>query len=188
MHAVLANFRPRELWLGAIPPNQTLSQLLRQAKEQNITVVQHFQGDTFAFGGATVRVLAPARDWRTAQQPRNNDSLVLHVSYRESSVLMEGDAEKRIEERISALQPHADVLKVAHHGGATSSIPDLLQAVRPRMAVISVGARNSFGHPRLEVLQRFEELGVATYRTDLDGAVTFYLDGRSVNPAMAALR
>src|ERR1700758_4452309 len=101
---------------------------------------------------------------------------------------MEGDAEKIVEKQIARQQPHADLLAVAHHGGMTARIPELLEAVRPRMAVISVGSRNTYGDPRIEVLQRLENLGVPTYRTDLDGATTFYLDGRSVTPQLAGLR
>ena len=92
-----------------------------------------------------------------------------------------------IEQQIVTQQPRADLRKVGHHGGLTSSIPELLLAVQPRVAVLSVGARNTYGHPRIEVLRRLQALGVKTYRTDLDGAVSFYLDGRSVSPELAAL-
>ena len=180
MHAMLRNFRPRELWVGVIPPSAELSGLLQQARDEGITLVQHFQGDSFAFGGTTVRVLSPAHDWKTTSQPRNNDSLVLHFTYGQSAALLEGDAEKKIEESVATQEPRADLLKVAHHGALTSSIPELLRAVSPRMAIISVGSRNTFGHLRIGVLQRLADSHVATYRTDLDGAVTFYLDGRSV--------
>ena len=188
MLAVINNFRPRELWIGAIPPSDSLSKILQLAQERGIRIIQHFQGDDFEFGGTKIRVLAPPRAYITSNQPRNNDSLVLHVTYGGSSILMEGDAEKRVEEEIAAEQPHADLLKIAHHGGMTSSIPELLRAVSPRMAVISVGDRNTFGHPRIEVLRRLEDLGVPTYRTDLNGAISFYLDGHSVTPELAALR
>ena len=134
-----------------------------------------------------MRVLAPARDWQPAPKPRNNDSLVMHAIYGDSSVLLEGDAEKKVEREIAALHPRADLLKVAHHGGMTSSLPELLAAVGPRMAVISVGAHNSFGDPRLEVLQRLEDVGARTYRTDVNGLVTFYLDGHSATAESAAL-
>ena len=187
MRAIVKNFRPRELWIGVIPPSEALSRLLQAAKEEGVAIVPHFRGDNFVFGGAMVRVLAPARGWQPAPRPGNNDSLVMHVIYGESSVLMEGDAERKVEQDIAAQQPRADLLKVAHHGGMTSSIPELLAAVRPRMAVISVGARNTFGHPRLEVLQRLEDLRAATYRTDVNGLVTFYLDGHSASAELAAL-
>ena len=105
----------------------------------------------------------------------------MKVSFGETSALLEGDAERREEQQIVAEEPQADLLKIAHHGSATSTIPELLTAVRPHFAVISSGVRNVYGHPRKEVLERLEQSKVATYRTDLDGAVTFYLDGKGVS-------
>ena len=80
------------------------------------------------------------------------------------------------------------MLKVGHHGSVTSSSWEFIHAVRPRWAIISVGKGNTFGHPRRETLQRLEEAGAATYRADLHGAVSFYLDGRTVTPQLACLR
>jgi len=98
--------------------------------------------------------------------------------------LLEGDAENRSEGQIADEPPEADLLKVAHHGSATSTVPLLLDRVHPRFAVISVGARNTYGHPREAVLARREEAHGLTYRTDLEGAVTFYLDGKTVTPGL----
>jgi competence protein ComEC len=82
----------------------------------------------------------------------------------------------------------ADLMKIAHNGSTTSTIPDLLAAVHPRFAFISVGPRNPFHHPRPEVLDRLQAAGVITYRTDLDGAVSFYLDGNSLTVKTRAPR
>jgi competence protein ComEC len=84
--------------------------------------------------------------------------------------------------------PEAMLLKVAHHGSASGTSADLLATVRPRYAVISVGARNVYGHPRLEVLERLQQAGVKTFRTDEQGAVSFYLDGKSVSPEVAMIQ
>jgi competence protein ComEC len=108
----------------------------------------------------------------------------MKVTYKATSALLEGDAERKEENLISQEQPHADLLKVAHHGSATSTAADFLAAVQPRFAVISVGARNSYGHPRREVLERLADAKVGTYRTDTNGAVAFYLDGKNVIPEM----
>jgi competence protein ComEC len=78
-------------------------------------------------------------------------------------------------------------LKVAHHGSAGSTSSELLETVRPRFAVISDGVRNVYGHPRREVLQRLQENGVQTYRTDMTGVVSFYLDGKTVTPDVAII-
>ena len=82
----------------------------------------------------------------------------------------------------------SDLLKVGHHGSATSSSPEFIHAVKPRWAIISVGATNTFGHPRRETLEHLQQEGVFTYRTDRNGAMMFYLDGKSVSPQSACLR
>src|SRR5262249_33549697 len=88
--------------------------------------------------------------------------------------------EKREERYLAAQDIRADLLKVAHHGSASSTTPEFLEKVHPRYGVISVGRYNPFGHPRNEVLQRLGDAHVATYRTDFSGATTFLLDGKEV--------
>ena len=141
------------------------------------------------FGGTTVSVLFPPRDSEAGSKPQNKDSMVLRVSYGESSVLLEGDAEKQQERRIAALHhPTASLLKVGHHGSANATTAELVASAKPEFAIISVGSGNSFGLPRTEVLGRLADAGARVYRTDIDGAVTFYLDGHSVTPSVAALQ
>jgi competence protein ComEC len=187
--AILKDFRPKELWIGLLPPSRALDNLIAEAHQLGVNVVRHWEGDEFELGGAKVNVLFPPENWPTALEPKNNDSLVLQVSYGETSVLLEGDAEKAVERRIASLHhPKADLLKVGHHGSATSTTPELLQSVKPSLAVISVGFRNSFGLPKPDVLQRLQDSAVHVYRTDLNGAVTFYLDGHTVTPWLPTLQ
>jgi competence protein ComEC len=184
--AVLKNFRPRELWVGLLPPSVALQSLITEAQALNIKVVRHWEGDEFDLGGAAVSVLFPPRDWPLGSKPQNNDSMVLHLSYGATSVLLEGDAQTQVERRVAALHhPHADLLRVGHHGSANATTPELLLAAQPAFAVISVGSQNTFGLPRPQVLQRLANAGARVYRTDLFGAVTFYLDGHSVTPKLA---
>ncbi len=188
MTAILKDFRPRELWIGLLPPSRALDALLAEAQALGINVLRHWEGDEVNLGGAQVDVLFPPRDWPVGLEPKNNDSMVLHVRYGQTSVLLEEDAEKAVERRIASLQqPKADLLKVGHHGSATSTTPEILASVKPSFAVISVGYRTSFGLPKPEVLRRLQDFGVHVYRTDLNGAVTFYLDGQSVMPRLATL-
>jgi competence protein ComEC len=186
MAAVLANFHPRELWLGVNSPSPELQTLLREAKALKIPIILHKAGDHLEMGGTNVTVLAPPRDAESHPSRPNDESLVIKISYGATSALLEGDAEKKTEQQVARESPQADLLKVAHHGSATSTIPELLAAVHPRFAVISVGVRNVYGHPRREVLERLAEAHVVTYRTDMDGAVTFYLDGKTVTSQLAA--
>ncbi len=186
MHAVMQNFRPREVWVSAVPAGSELSKLLSDAKAMGIAIIPRFAGDTFPFGASTVRVLSPPRDYQIGATAENNDSMVLHIALGSSAALLEADAERAVERDLARAAPRADLLRLAHNGSMTSSAPELLQAVQPGWGVISVGGRNTFGHPRIEVLQRLEQRHVQTYRTDLDGAVSFYLDGRSISAASGA--
>lgn len=182
LRSVLANFRPAELWVGQNPNTPVFRELLESASAHGVRVVSRAEGDAFDFGGSRVEVLAPPRDWKVAERPRNDDSLVLWITFGETSALLAGDVERRIERRVAEHLPESELLKVAHHGSATSTSVELLDAVQPKFAAISVGFRSSFGHPRPEVLGRLAERSVRTYRTDTLGAVTFYLDGKTVTP------
>ena len=189
MPAVLRNFKPKELWIGLVPPSAALENVIAIGRSLGVKVVRHWEGDEFAFGGTTVSVLYPPRTAQPGSKPENNDSMVLQMSYENTSVLLEGDAEKQVERRIAALHhPRAMLLKVGHHGSANATTPELVTSVRPAFAIISVGLGNSFGLPRSEILGRLANAGARVYRTDIDGAVTFYLDGHFVTPSVAALQ
>ena len=106
----------------------------------------------------------------------------------ESSLLLESDVQKRTERHVcSEEHPKATLLKVGHHGSATATTQELINTARPEFAIISVGSWNSFRLPRYKTLERLASAGIRVYRTDLDGAVTFYLDGHSVTAASASL-
>lgn len=186
MRAVLANFRPHELWLGAGPTNSELERLLTEARQLAIPVVVRKAGDDLQAGSLSFQVLAPAIDETSHTTKINDDSLVMRVSYKQTSVLLEGDAEKEAERRMATEPAESQLLKVGHHGSATSTIPEFLTAVHPHYAVISVGRHNVYGHPKLQVLERLAQAHVLTYRTDLDGAVTFYLDGSRITSQLPA--
>jgi len=162
--------------VGPDPPTANYRHLMDVARSQNVPVVRRQAGESFPLGAATVSVMAPAADYQLSAEPKNNDSLVLRVDWGKSSALLAGDVEKKQEHFLAGENVRVDLLKVAHHGSATSSTPEFLEASQPRFAVISSGYRNSFGHPRPEVLRRLQQAHVATFRTDRFGATTFYLD------------
>jgi competence protein ComEC len=181
MNAVLANFHPRELWIGINPHSALYDAVLAEAQTVGTRVIRHTSGDIFIFDGVRIRVLAPDSSYHPAATPGNNDSLVLQMRYGGTSALLEGDAESPSEDRMLAEGGlHSDFLKVGHHGSRTSTTPDFLAAVSPSWAAISVGRRNFYGHPRPEVLDELQSAHARTYRTDLLGLSTFYFDGKSV--------
>ena len=188
MPSVMANFHPRELWLSTDEAAGELGPILIQAKRAGMKIVVRREGEDFDYGGAKFRVLAPGRDEDTRALEANEDSLALTVGLGATAVLMEGDAERATERRIVEQHPEAVLLKVAHHGSASATSAELLAVVHPQYAVISAGYRNVYGHPRREVLERLQQAGVRTYRTDWMGAVTFYLDGKAVTPEVIGVR
>jgi competence protein ComEC len=118
----------------------------------------------------------------------NDDCLVFTATFRGTTGSPRSDAERSAEQRVVEERPgEAMLLKVAHHGSASGTSAARLATIHPRYAVISVGARSVYGHPRFEVLQRLQQAGVRTYRTDKEGAVSFYLDGKSVTADRALL-
>jgi len=176
--AVLRNFKPDELWVGNNPASELYIALLEEAQSLGVRVRSMRAGDHAQLGAAGVRVLAPLEGYRPGLEPGNNDSLVLHVAYGATSVLLEGDAEAPIERGMLAEQPlKSTLLKVGHHGSATSTLPDFLSRVSPRFAIISCGLHNHYGHPRSEVLQLLQTSHVRSFSTDINGAVCIELNG-----------
>lgn len=116
----------------------------------------------------------------------NNQSMVLHVRYGDSDILLTGDIERAAERAFvdAGVDLEADVLKVAHHGAGTSSSPGFLAVVKPQVAVISAGLGNAFNHPRDEVLRRLRAAGAHVFRTDLAGDVVVRTDGHEITVAL----
>jgi competence protein ComEC len=121
---------------------------------------------------------------KIAPSAKNDDSLVFRVKFREHSFLPSGDAEKLSEHyMLSKFDPaslHSDVLKVGHHGSKNSPIPDFLAAAQPRLAVISSGEENPYGHPGPQLIERLHQASVATLRTDTSGAIHILTDGNNL--------
>ncbi|MGA2205450.1 MAG: ComEC/Rec2 family competence protein [Terracidiphilus sp.] len=180
--AVLRNFHPDELWVGNNPRFKEYNALLDEAAALHVWVRSFRAGDTFTFGSTQVNVLAPFRDYQPGAEPANNDSLVLHVAYGATSVMLEGDAEAPVEQAmLSEPDLKSTLLKVGHHGSITSTRPEFFARVAPQWAVISCGLHNRYGHPREEVLEELQEAHVRTFRTDINGVSCFVLDGKTAS-------
>jgi competence protein ComEC len=187
MAAILRNFRPRELWVAVDPDSEPYRALLAEAAGLGITVRHLRAGGHVPWDGVDISVLAPTPTYENTGPPGNNDSLVLRMTYGQSSALFEGDAEASSERAMidasvrgrGQLGPNT-LLKVGHHGSRTSTTPDFLTLAAPQDAIISVGSNNTFGHPRPEVIQRLIDAHAHVFRTDRLGLSTFVLssDGR----------
>jgi competence protein ComEC len=118
----------------------------------------------------------------------NDESVVIDLRYGDRTVLFTGDMEEEVDPQLLARGladrvGQVDVLKVAHHGSGTATTSALLDALQPRIALISVGADNNYGHPSPATLQRLREHGAITYRTDLDGSIEITTDGETLSVA-----
>jgi competence protein ComEC len=177
---IVEDFHPAELWVGINFLTDDLLHLYDVASVNHVPVQKHMAGEEFDWGGMKIRVLSPPADWQPKPTRANDDSLSLLIGYGNTKALLAGDLERNMEQFVATESPQADLLKVPHHGSATSTSSALLAAVQPQFAVISAGYQNPFGHPRKVVLDRLQIYHVKTYRTDLQGAVTFLLDGTRV--------
>jgi competence protein ComEC len=185
LKAVLENFQVGRLWLGRETETPALGQLKKIAEARHIPVEHELRGQSFLWDGVQVDFLwpqiPPEEIGRSAQ---NNDSLVVRLQYKERSVLLPGDAEKQAEYAMlsgtEAGKLHADVLKVGHHGSKNSTMPEFLESVGPRVAIISAGEENPYGHPSPELLERLRGSGARILRTDEEGAVRVVTDGRGI--------
>ncbi|MGH2680287.1 MAG: DNA internalization-related competence protein ComEC/Rec2 [Actinomycetota bacterium] len=157
-------------------PAQT--DLDRAVEEEGIEEVNPRAGQVFRVGDLRLDVLSPESCWTGTESDANNDSLVILLSLREDTVLLTGDAEIPAQEWLLERRtlPDVDVLKVPHHGGGTS-VPELFEAVRAEVALVSVGVGNDYGHPNAEILHALVASGAEVWRTDLDGTISVTFDG-----------
>ncbi len=183
MVAILDNFHPPVLWIGAEPESPEWREVKKAAVRDGVRIQPLTRGVADRdIGGAIVRVLAPSPDYTPQETATNDDSLVLELSYGKHRALLTGDAERPIEDELvdsGALRP-VTLLKVGHHGSKTSSSEEFLDAVKPEFAMISDGYMNQFHHPHPSVLERLTEHHTAIFRTDQQGLLTFRTDGREV--------
>jgi len=181
LRSVLQNFAVRELWIGRDEQTPALASLLEEARSRGIFIIREMRGDHFDWGGVEGEILWPA-DSSPAPAASNDDSIVMRLTDGRLHLLLTGDVEKRSESALVGGHAPlaAEFLKVPHHGGKTSSTEPFLAAVAPRIAVVSVGEGNPFGHPAERVLERYEQAGVRLLRTDRDGAITATTDGQNL--------
>ncbi|MCQ2408364.1 MAG: MBL fold metallo-hydrolase [Oscillospiraceae bacterium] len=180
--AVLEAFSADEICLPDIPEpllptGTTFQNVLDLAEDKQIPVHTPKCFEKRMFGELTVEFLSVDN---SGFDDLNDCSLGVRVTFGDVSLFAAGDLEANSEEvfrKAGLLQP-ANILKVSHHGAATSSTAPFLEAISPETAVISCGAFNDYGHPALKAMQRLHDAGCAVYRTDLDGIVCFVTDGR----------
>jgi competence protein ComEC len=163
-----------QLWEGFAPQRDPRYERLSQGLD-GLRRVSLRAGGRLAWDEVGIEVLGPPLPPRGRRLGGNDDSLVLRLRYRAVTLLLMGDAQRDAEASLPPLR--ADVLKVGHHGSATGTGAAFLARTHPRVALISAGVQNAFGHPHPAVLSRLAAAGALTLRTDRDGTLTVVTDG-----------
>lgn len=165
------------------PQTETDTEVYQNFKDktaaQGLTIQHPSAGDSFTLGSSNVQIVGPITE--DADDP-NNTSIVMKLTYGDTSFLFTGDAERDEEQAIlsAGYDISADVLKVGHHGSDSSTSYIWLREIMPKYAVISVGKGNSYGHPTEEVLSRLRDAGAQVFRTDLQGDIIAVSDGTDI--------
>jgi competence protein ComEC len=183
--SVLEALRPARWWdPGFVHTSNVYHEALAVAARRAIPWRRAQAGDSLRLDGVLFRVLGPDSAWTASQRSANDASTVLLVEHGAVRLLLTGDAEAAQEAWLVDAWGDglaATVLKLGHHGSRTSSTPAFLDAVQPRVALVSVGAGNRYGHPAPEVLEALRARGVDILRTDRDGPLVLRSDGRALD-------
>ena len=159
--------------------SNAFSDFIKYLSKQNVSITVPTYKDTFSLGSATVTILGPIMP----AEETNNTSIVLRITYGNTSFLFTGDSQRQEEQDIleEGLALSSSVLKVAHHGSDTSTSYLFLNEIMPKYAVISCGKDNMYGHPHESVLSRLRDAEVEIYRTDLQGTIICKSDGDAIS-------
>ena len=161
-----------------VSENELEQDLIALCAARGVPVRRVRAGEHIPAAGASIAVLHPTTGATLSGE--NNQSLVLHVTWPGMSALLPGDIEVEAERALLATLPQAAVLKAPHHGSHTSSSPAFLDAVAPRLAVVSTRASGNREATGRDVLPRYEERGIAIYRTDYHGGIRLRVEDGAI--------
>lgn len=157
--------------------------------KENKTKIRYVQkGSIIKLGkNKIIEILYPDKNEKINDNAKNNNAIVFKLTWNKFSMLFTGDIEEKAERKILEMYKNkeeklkSNILKVAHHGSKSSTMQEFLEIVKPSLALIGVGENNNFGHPNDMVLNRLEQSGCKTYRTDMLGEITITSNGKSYN-------
>ncbi|MCG6982356.1 MAG: DNA internalization-related competence protein ComEC/Rec2 [Deltaproteobacteria bacterium] len=186
---IAAHFPVEQFWYSTVSRwDPDFRSLLKTLAEKKVLFLSPKElSSNQNINGVEVQVLHPPTDFlgsatNLTNKELNNLSLVVRLRYKDVSLLFPGDIEEETEDQLvrrAHLQP-VDVLLVPHHGSRSSSSLPFLQRLKPKIAIFSVGYDNRFHLPAYSIRRRYDALGIQTYRTDVDGAITISTDGNKL--------
>ena len=179
MDKIIAKYKPRAFMDPGIPHTSlTYIRMINAIEKYNIKYYQS-TARKIQLGLMNFSVL-PSASPKIYVSEFNNNSVVIKLEYKNFSCLYTGDIERGRENqlvKISSSNLESDIIKIPHHGSSTSSIPAFIKKVNPKVAIISCGQNNRYGHPNIKTLERLEKNGIDIYRTDTNGTILINTDG-----------
>jgi len=180
MDAVINAFKVKSIIMPRVESTtKTFEDVLEAISNKGLKITPPVPGTEYSLGEAEFTILAPNS---ASYEDTNDYSVVIKLQYGATSFLFAGDAGFESEDEMleKGYDLRADLLKVAHHGSRYSTSMEFLEAVQPKIAVISVGEDNDYGHPAPETLQRLRQAGAEIYRTDESGTIIATSDGKAI--------
>jgi len=171
----------KHLYVSSLKPmSREAAKLLSVLENKKVKIELLYEGDVITINNAVFRLLWPTEEYvqaTTEQDNLNDGSQVMLFSFKDNTVLYTGDATPHILKRLlRQTVSKVGILKVPHHGSKNGLIYEFLSLADPTYSVISVGKRNSYGHPSPEILTMLNEIGTEILRTDKLGDVLFRFD------------
>lgn len=179
---VLENFKVQEIWLNGDNNKNTpiFQKFIKAVKAEKAKVYQARRNGTISVANLEFTILNPPETLFDKTNDTNNNSIVLRLQYGSISFLFSGDAEKEAEADIlaSGYKLQSQIFKVGHHASRSSSSPNFLQKVSPKIAIYTAGKGNRYKHPHKETLNALKKIGAKIYGTDKNGTIIVITDGR----------
>ncbi len=178
LETIVNNIDISEIFMPKVVHNSTIYEdLLTAIDNKNKKITTAKTGVVIAETDEyKAEILSPVRE---KYNDINHYSVIMKITYKDTSYLFTGDAEIINEEELIG-DISVDVLKVGHHGSETSSSAEFIERVNPKLAVISVGEDNNYGHPDKEILDRYNFFNIPILRTDISGTIVIKSDGTNI--------
>jgi len=168
------------MWTGIKRENNEFKEWDKKILKEKANIIIARAGKKIIAGKTNLKILFPLENLKDKEvKNSNNTSIVGKVIYKNVSFLLTGDISQSEEKKLIEQNENliSDVLKVSHHGSKTASSDDFLEKVLPKLAIISVGKGNPYGHPYEETLKNLQKHDIKILRTDIDGDIKIISDG-----------
>lgn len=178
MDDIINNFEINNFYMpDVVTTTKTFEDILNSMEEKNLQFKTPNIDDEYKIGDIKLKVLYVGKE----SNDLNDTSIVLKLTYKDTSYLFTGDATKKVENKLLTKDIESDVLKVGHHGSQYSISNEFLEKVNPKYAIIEVGKNNIYKHPKEVTLTKLDNMKIKYYRTDMDGTILLKSDGENIS-------